>query len=182
MRMLGLVMILGCVLLLGCENKQLVQCQQDLAASQRNLTKAQEDNAKEKKTSEQMLSTLMTQQQEEVKKLKKQIEQARKDEKARHEAALKNAYTKQKDLTQSILELQGTIRQLKSQQNEMSMKLAQADKQAKEREKKITNSGDMLQALAAENKKLKAENTKLKSMIDELQKKLDDKKDADNIE
>ena len=73
MRILGLVMILGFVFLLGCENKQLIQCQQDLEATQKKLEKAQNDNASEKKTSEQMLSILMSQQQEDIKKLKKQI-------------------------------------------------------------------------------------------------------------
>lgn len=184
MRNLGLVMILGFVFLLGCENKQLIQCQQDLAATQKKLEKAQNDNVAEKKTSEQMLSSLMIQQQEDVEKLKKQIEQARLDEKAKHEQALKSAYAKQNELTRSILQLQGTVRQFKTKQNKLALQLAEAEKQAKENEKKIKNSGEMLQALAAENSKLKVENKKLKAMIEELQKKLEDEKggDSGNIE
>jgi len=184
MRNLGFVMIMGFVFLLGCENKQLIQCQQDLEETQEKLEKAQSDYAAEKKTSGQILSRLMLQKQEEVKNLRKQTEQARLDEKSKHETALKNASSKQAELTQTILQLQGTVSQLQTKQNEVLLKLAEAQKQAKEKEKKIKNSGEMLRALAAENSKLKVENKKLKAMIEELQKKLEDEKggDSGNIE
>ena len=180
MKILRLVAILGFVFLLGCENKQLVQCRQDLAVSQKNLEKAQTDYAAENKISEQMLSSLMLQQQEEVKKLKKQIEQARLTAKAQ-EKALQDARAQREKMSSIMKKYQ----EIKDRENEINMQLAQAERKAKENEKKVTNSGDMLQALAAENAKLKAENKKLQGMIDELQKKLEEGKkggDSGNIE
>lgn len=173
MGILRFVMILGFVCLLGCENKQFIQCQQDLEAAQAQLKKAQNDNIEEKKVSEQMLSSLMLQQQEDIKKLQKQIEQARVDEKAKYEMALKDAYARRDELTRFILQLQGTVKQLSTKRNDLALQLAAAEKKTQEKENKIKNTGEMLQALAVENGKLKAENKRLQAMIDELQKKLE---------
>jgi len=173
MRILRFGMILGFVCLLGCENKQFMQCQQDLEAAQAQLEKAQNENEEEKKVSAQMLSSLMLQQQEEIEKLQSQIEQAREEEKAKYDKAFKEAHAKRDELTRSILQLQGTVKQLNTKRNDLALQLAAAEKKTQEKEKKIKNTGEMLQALAAENGKLKAENKRLQALIDELQKKLE---------
>ena len=172
MGILRFVMILGFVCLLGCENKQFIQCQQDLEATQAQLKKAQQDNIEEKKVSEQMLSSLM-QLQEDIKRLQKQNEQVRVDEKAKCEMALKDAYARRDELTRSILQLQGTVKQLSTKRNDLALQLAAVEKKTQEKENKIKNIGEMLQALAVENGKLKVENKRLQAMIDELQKKLE---------
>lgn len=154
------VMILGFVFLLGCENKQLVQCQKDLETVQNSCEK-------EKEISDQMLAKLEKEHQEEVETLQEAIQQAKVDEKAKHAKALKKSYARHADLTQSVLKLQRTVKQLKDEKEALESQLAEAKEQLEAKETKVTNSADMLQVLAAENAKLKAENAELKSELEE---------------
>jgi chromosome segregation ATPase len=186
MRTITCVMIAGFLFLLGCENKELIQCQQDLGSTQGQLAKAEQGLQQVKGAYDEMVRQMAAEKQKAVEAQQKQIEQARLEERKKCDTKLKEMYAKRDELTRSILELQGTVKRLGTQSNGLAVQLAQAEMKAKEREAKFKNTGEMLQAMAAKNKQLEAENKRLKAMVDQLQKQLEGegegKDDSGNIE
>ena len=188
MRAITYLMIAGFLFLLGCENKQLIQCQEDLGSTQGQLAQAEQGLQQVKGEYDEIVRQMAVEKQKTVGAQQKQVEQARLEERNKCDTKLKEMYAKRDELTRSILELQGTVKRLGTQSNGLAVQLAQAETKAKEREEKFKNTGEMLQALAAKNKKLDAENRRLKAMIDQLQKQLEGegegkgKDDSGNIE
>jgi len=149
MRYLTLFIVgMGLLVACGCQNKELLQCQDQ-------LTKVQQERADEKKASESLFESILTKSKEDMDKIK-------------------NLEAKVTDLEAEKTRLDGLLKETRTKMDKVSTSLIQENVQLKNEVEKLTKELAATKKIFENSSKialgLEEENKKLQARISELEK------------
>ncbi len=155
---IGLI-FLGIMMGSGCQNKELIQCQQDNASLQGQLGDSQKQMVQAKASGEQIANVLMG----EMGRLKKdhesEIKQVHGQAKAEFDQRVSELNAKLTERTRELLKVRSTV---KNKENEIKQINGELET-TREKYERLT---EMLQALGAQNEKLKVQIAELHGQIE----------------